>query len=39
MVYESLKPIRNLIFNISNTFENGRMIREGLNVVIVEDLM
>ncbi|HOV27958.1 MAG TPA: tRNA uridine-5-carboxymethylaminomethyl(34) synthesis GTPase MnmE [Pseudobacteroides sp.] len=35
MVYESLKPIRNLIFNISNTFENGRMIREGLNVVIV----
>jgi len=35
MVYESLKPIRNLICNISNTFENGRMIREGLNVVIV----
>jgi tRNA modification GTPase len=35
MVYESLKPIRNMIYNISKTFENGRMIREGLNVVIV----
>ncbi len=35
MVYESLKPIKTLIHNISDTFENGRMIREGLNVVIV----
>ncbi|KNY29734.1 tRNA uridine-5-carboxymethylaminomethyl(34) synthesis GTPase MnmE [Pseudobacteroides cellulosolvens] len=35
MVYESLKPIKSLIYNISETFENGRMIREGLNVVIV----
>lgn len=35
MVYENLKPIRDMIYNISKTFENGRMIREGLNVVIV----